>query len=129
MSTDVFTSPYGPGFLLTEVCFKDGVISISFPKVDIIVFLPQPLEAHRLLEGVTQAQVGAVGDGHVGNVHAVQQNLAAGGLVDTGNDFGQRGFAAAVGAGDGHKTVLHSQADIPQNLFIVVGLKADMTKL
>ena len=32
--------PYGPGFLLTEVCFKDGVISISFPKVDIIVFLP-----------------------------------------------------------------------------------------
>ncbi len=40
MSTDVFTSPYGPGFLYNEVCFEDGVISISFPNVDIIVFLP-----------------------------------------------------------------------------------------
>ncbi len=40
MSTDVFASPYGPGFLLTEVCFEDGVTSISFPKEDLIVFLP-----------------------------------------------------------------------------------------
>ena len=52
-----------------------------------------------------------------------------GGGENAGDDLGQGGLAAAVGAGDGHKTVLHSQADIPQNLFIVVGLKADMTKL
>ena len=47
----------------------------------------------------------------IGDINTVQQNLAAGGLVDTGNDFGQRGFAAAVGAGDGYKTLLYGKAD------------------
>ena len=65
----------------------------------------------------------------MGDIYAVQQDLAAGGLVDASDHLGQRGLAAAVGAGDGYKTVLHGQADIAQDLFIVVGLKADVTKL
>lgn len=40
ISTEVLGSPYGPGFLLAELCFEDGVTSISFPDVDVIVLLP-----------------------------------------------------------------------------------------
>ena len=87
---------------------------------------PQTLEPYRLLEGVADAQIGPLGDGHVGDVHAVQQNLAAGGLVDARNDLGQRGLAAAVGAGDGNEAILHGQADVMQDLLVIVGLKTDV---
>ena len=89
---------------------------------------PQPLEAHGLLEGIAQAQVGSLGDGHVGNINTVQQDLTAGGLIDARDDLGQRGFAAAVGAGDGYKTLLYGKTHIVQDLFIVVGFIPDVTQ-
>ena len=63
----------------------------------------------------------------MGDIHAVQQDLTGGGLINTGNDLRQRGFAAAVGSGDSDKALLHGQVDIVQDLFIVGGFKADMT--
>ncbi len=87
----------------------------------------QPLEAHRLLEGVADAAPGALGDVQVGNVLAVEQYAPALGLFQTGDDLGQRGLAAAVGPGDyGELSFGDAQAHIPQHLVSAGGGPGNM---
>ena len=78
----------------------------------------QALEANRLLKGEADAPAGALGDGERGNVLAVEQNLALGGAQDAGNHLGQRGFAAAVGAGDRDEALVDGQVDMLQDLLV-----------
>ena len=77
------------------------------------------LEPDRLLEGVADAPVGAVGDAHMGDVLAVKEDAAGGGLLDAGDQLGKGGFAAAVGAGDGHEPPGgDGEGDVPDDLFL-----------
>ena len=87
---------------------------------------PQALKPYRLLKGVADAPPGALGHRKPGNILAVQQQAASGGAVDAGDDFGQGGFPAAVGAGDGHKAVLYHQVDIVQDLTAFLGFVTDV---
>ena len=90
----------------------------------------QPLEAHRLLEGVADAAFGALGDVQIGNVLAVEQYAPALGPFQTGDDLGQRGLAAAVGAGDDHQRVVrHGQAHALQNALPVRGAPRNILQL
>lgn len=74
------------------------------------------LEAHGLLEGVADAEFGAVGDRQVGHVRAVEQNFACRRLLDAGNHLRQRRFSAAVRPGDDHKTpAVHRQRNIMED--------------
>ena len=85
------------------------------------------LEAHRLLESKADAAAGALGDGHVGDVLAVEQDLAGGRLLDTGDEFGHGGLAAAVRAGDDDHAFIDREAHVLEDLADTVvrfGLKA-----
>ena len=89
----------------------------------------QALKAHRLLKGKADALPGPLGDAQAGDVLSVQDDAALGGDQDTGDDLGQGGLAAAVGAGDGHKALVDGQVDVPQDLFVLPVLlhtKADV---
>ena len=68
------------------------------------------------LGGALTGLARGVADGHAGNIRAVKEDPAAGGLVDAHNDLGEGGFAAAVGPGDCNKAILQSQTDVPENL-------------
>ena len=90
----------------------------------------QPLEAHRLLEGVADAAFGALGDVQIGDVLAVEQYAPALGPFQTGDDLGQRGLAAAVGAGDDHQRIVrHGQAHALQNALPVRGAPRNILQL
>src|SRR5699024_6608813 len=79
------------------------------------------LEADRLLEGIADALVGPLGDAHLGDVLAVEQDAAGGGLFNAGDQLGKGGFAAAVGAGDGHKAPGgDGERDIPDDLLLAL---------
>jgi hypothetical protein len=67
------------------------------------------LEQHVLLEDKADLLVADVGElvvVEVGHAHAVQQILAAGGLVEAADDVHQRGLAAARGPHDRHHLAL-----------------------
>ena len=64
------------------------------------------LEAGGLLEAVADAQLRALGDGQLGDVVAVEQNLAARGHFDAHDELGKRGLAAPVGPGDDREAVV-----------------------
>lgn len=63
-------------------------------------FTFMPLKRAGLLETVADALLGALGDGQVGDVLAVQQDLAARRALDAHDELGQRRLAPAVRAGD-----------------------------
>ncbi len=64
------------------------------------------LEARRLLEAVADAQLGALGDGEVGDVGSVEQDLPARGNLYAHDQLRERGLAAAVRAGDDREAVV-----------------------
>ena len=77
---------------------------------------PQPLEPGGLLEPIADPQLGPFGDGQAGNIRAVPDNLAAGGLGQAHDGLGQGGLAAAVGAGDDDKLIVfNGQVDAPED--------------
>jgi len=78
---------------------------------------PQALKARGLLEAVADAQLGPLGDGKLGDVLSVPQDLPARGGDQAHDGLGQGGLAAAVGAGDDHKfVVVDGQVDAPENV-------------
>ncbi len=74
------------------------------------------LEADGLLEGKADALACALGDGQVGDVLTVQNDLPLGGGDDARDDLGERGFAASVGAGDGHEAFVDGEVDIGEDV-------------
>ena len=82
----------------------------------------QALEAHRLLEGEADALVGPLGDVQPGDVLPIQQDAPGGGGIDAGDDLGQGGLAAPVGAGNGHKPLADFQVDVPQDALVLAVL-------
>ena len=64
------------------------------------------LEAGGLLEAVADALLRTLGDGQVRDVLAVEQDLAARGLLHAHDELGKRGLAAAVRAGDDREAVV-----------------------
>ena len=75
------------------------------------------LEPGRLLKGIRNAALCAVGDGKAGDVLAVQKNLAAGGGRKAHDELGQRRLAAAVRAGnDKEFSVFYVQRDVFDNV-------------
>ena len=81
-----------------------------------------PLEPGRLLKAVADAQTRPVGDGKRGDVLAVIQNAAGGGLDQAHDDLGQGGFSAAVGAGENHQPLVRNgDADVPENVQLPLG--------
>src|SRR5699024_1327168 len=88
----------------------------------------EAFEPNRLLKCIRDAKVCALGDGKVGDILPVEQNLARSRLVNACNHLGQRRFTAAVGASDRHKTILDGQVDIPQDLLVIVGFIADVVE-
>ena len=59
----------------------------------------------------------------MGDVRAVVKYLARGWSLDSHDQLRQRGFAAAVGTGDGDKgMVFKGQVYISDNLFVFVGI-------
>ena len=63
-------------------------------------------EADRLLEGETDARLCALCDVFVCDILAVQQNAAGCGLFNAGDDLGECGLAAAVGAGNNNEFIV-----------------------
>ena len=61
------------------------------------------LEADRLLEREADTQFCTFGDGEIRYILSVKKNLTGCGLYNTGNDTCQRGFSAAIGAGQAHE--------------------------
>ena len=56
------------------------------------------------------------------DVLPIDQDAAAGHLVEAGDEVAQGGLAAAVGAGDDNEfCVVNNQIDIFQNLFSICG--------
>ena len=66
----------------------------------------EALEPGGLLKAVADAPAGPLGDGKAGHVLPVPQDLSGGGLHQAHDGLGQGGLAAAVGAGDDHKSVV-----------------------
>ena len=78
------------------------------------------LEAHRLLECNTDADIGTVGDVQPGNILAIQQDLSGSGGHDTGNELGEGGFTAAIGASDDHEFIIPDcEIDMLEDLLAV----------
>ena len=72
-----------------------------------------PLEAHRLLKGKADPQVGSFCDGLLCNILAVKQDLPGAGLLDPHDHLSQGRFSAAVGPRDHNKFIFTDrQADI-----------------
>ena len=79
------------------------------------------LEAGRLLEAVADALFGPLGDGQARDILAVIEDLAAGGLHQTHDDLGQRGLAAAVGAGEHHQAMVgNGDGDILDDIHVTL---------
>ena len=79
------------------------------------------LEAGRLLEAVADALFGPFGDGQARDILAVIEDLAAGGLHQTHDDLGQRGLAAAVGAGEHHQAMVgNGDGDILDDIHVTL---------
>ena len=71
------------------------------------------LEADGLLESEGDALLGTLGDGQLGDVLAVQNDLPRGRGDDARDDLGEGGFTASVGARNGHEAILNGQIDVP----------------
>ena len=85
----------------------------------------QALEAHRLLEREGDAQPRPLGDALIGDVLAVEEDRAGGGLLDAHDQPRQRGLAAAVRPGDDRQLAIGDRkADVPDDL-LVLALVAD----
>ena len=83
---------------------------------------PQALEPGGLLEAIADALPGAVGDGKAGDILAVPEDGAGGGLHQPHNGLRQRGLAAAVGAGDDHEFVIRDgKGDVVEDAELPAG--------
>ena len=83
----------------------------------------ESLEPGRLLEAVADAESGPLGDAQMGDVLPVPEDLPLCGGGQAHDDFCQRGFAAAVGAGEYHQpVVIDGERDILQDAQGLVGL-------
>ena len=77
------------------------------------------LEAHRLLEGVGNAALGALGHAQAVDDAAIEQDFAAVRLGDARNELGEAGFAAAVRAGHHNAfPVRYGQIDVAEHRFV-----------
>ena len=71
------------------------------------------LEASGLLKAVPDSELGALGDGCVGDVLAVEDDGAGRRLLDAHDELRQRGFAAAVRTGyDRESTVFDRKGKV-----------------
>ena len=87
------------------------------------------LKAHRLLEGEADAAARTLGDGHVRDVLAVEQDLTGGRLLDSGDELGHGGLAAAVRAGDDDHAFIDREVHVLEDLadpLVRLSLKAKM---
>ena len=75
------------------------------------------LEPGRLLEAVGNALPRPLRNGQAGDVLAVPDDFPGGGGIETHDDLGQTGLAAAVGAGDNDKPMVrHGQGDVLEDV-------------
>ena len=79
----------------------------------------QAFKRNWLLEGIADAEIGAIGDGPVGDILAVEIDAAAVGLDDAADDFHEGAFAAAIGTGDGDKGFVDLEIDIDENIWAI----------
>ena len=80
------------------------------------------LEPRRLLKAVADTAAGPLRDGHVRHVLAVIQYAAGRGLHQSHDNLGQRGLAAAVGAGEHHQLVVgNGDGDVFENVLLPIG--------
>ena len=87
----------------------------------------QSLEADRLLKSVADAQTSTLCDIQPGDIFTVQQQTSGSRSLQAGNNFGQRGFPAAVGTGDHrHPAGGNGEIDAVQYCFSVWKLPDDI---
>ena len=84
----------------TQDGLHHGVVGPGVQSGLDVAHVVQLREQTDVLEGTGHALLGDFMLGKAGNVLPVQQHLAAGGLVDTGNNVEEGGLARAVGADD-----------------------------
>ena len=79
---------------------------VGMPRQQQVLQQRRVLEQLDVLEGAGDAQRGDAVRRHVGDVGAVEHQLAAGRLVDAAHQVEDRGLAGAVGADDGEDLAL-----------------------